>query len=153
MMALRDAFGMALNEFGEKLGTELALEDGRCTFTVDSTLEVEIDYMDESDVVVVWTVVGYAPEDQFQDKRARALLALNELNAPNGGFSVSMDLGTRYVIAHDNRPAELFESGDRIAAWIGALVDLVHLVRSKFAELLPCADFPLDDEADEEGGM
>ena len=150
MMNLAESFFMSLQEFAEKLGTELEVEDGRCIFTVDGTLDVEIDYLDEVHVVVAWATVGVAPEDTFQAERARPLLALNELDAPNGGFSISMDPETRCVIAHDNRPAELFESGDRIAAWIGALVDLVNLIRHKFEEQFPCADLPLEDEADAE---
>ncbi len=150
MMPLPESFLMSLKEFGEKLGIELGLEDGRCIFEVDGKLDVEIDYYEEAHVAVAWATVGVAPEDNFQDERARALLALNELGAPNGGFSISMDPETRCVIAHDNRPAELFESGDRIAAWIGALCDLVYLIRRKFEEQFPCADFPLEDEADEE---
>ncbi len=149
MMSLIDSFTMMLNAFGEMLGKELVLEDGKCIFTVDGAVDVEIDYYDESDMVVVWAVVGLAPEDEYQADRARALLALNELNAPNGGFSVSMDPETRIVIVHDHRPAELFESVDRLAAWIGALVDLVNLIRDTFEQQFPCNDLLPDDKGDD----
>ncbi len=151
MMTLYDSFNSTLNEFGETLGMELALEDGKCIFTVDGDIDVEIDYYDEAEMVVAWTAVGVAPEDEYQAERARALLALNELDAPNGGFSVSMDPETRLVIAQDHRPAELFDSADRLAAWVGALVDLVNLIRNTFAEKFPYSDMLFeDDENDEE---
>ena len=144
MMPLPESFNISLEEFGKTLGTDLVLEDGRCNFIVDDAIEVEIDYLEDVHVVIAWTTVGIAPEYDYQGDRALALLALNELDAPNGGFSLSMDPETRRVIAHDHRPAELFESGDRIAAWIGALVDLVNHVRNDFAERFPCEDGPLD---------
>ncbi len=150
MMPLPESFLMSLQEFGEKIGSELTLEDGRCIFAVDGKLDVEIDYLDDAHVVLAWATVGIAPEDVFQGERACALLALNELGASNGGFSISMDPETRCVIAHDNRPAELFDSGDRIAAWIGGLCDLVFLIRRRFEEQYPCTDIPLEDEEDEE---
>ena len=149
MMSLPESFNISLNEFGEKIGIDLSIEDGRCNFIVDDTIEVEIDYLEESHVVVAWTTVGVAPEDTYQGERALALLALNELDAPNGGFSLSMDPETRRIIAHDHRSAELFDSGSRVAAWIGALVDLTNFVRNDFAERFPCDDAPLDEEEEE----
>ena len=150
MMNLYDSFNSTLNEFGETLGMELALEDGKCIFTVDGDIDVEIDYYDEAEMVVAWTAVGVAPEDEYQTERARALLALNELDAPNGGFSVSMDPEERLVIAHDHRPAELIDSVDRLAAWVGALVDLVNLIRNTFAEKFPCSDMISEYGEDDE---
>ncbi|MBP5640989.1 MAG: type III secretion system chaperone [Victivallales bacterium] len=149
MMTLYDSFNMVLNEFGETLGAELVLKDGECIFTVDGNIDVVIDYYEESDVVIAWSTVGILPEDEYQDERARALFALNELDAPNGGFSVSMDPETRLVIVQDHRPVELFDSADRLAAWVDALVDLVNLIRDTFEEKFPCTEMPLDDEDDE----
>ena len=149
MMTLYDSFNMVLNEFGKTLGTELVLEDGKCLFTIDGAIDVEIDYYEEAETVVAWAPVGIAPEDEYQAERACALFALNELDAPNGGFSVSMDPETRLVIVQDHRPAELFDSADRLATWVGALVDLVNLIRDTFEQKFPC-DMLLDDEDDEE---
>ncbi|MBP5640779.1 MAG: type III secretion system chaperone [Victivallales bacterium] len=150
MMPLPDSFNASLAEFGKTLGIELMLEDGRCNFIVDDTIEVELDYIEDAHVVVAWATVGLAIEDNYQGERARALLALNELDAPNGGFSISMDPEMRRVIVHDHRPAELFDSADRIAVWIGALVDLVYHIRNDFEKRFPCADIPFDDEIEEE---
>ena len=150
MMPLPESFSISLDDFGKKLGMELYLEDGRCSFNIDGTIDVELNYIYDAHVVIAWANVGYAPEDDFQEERARALLALNELAAPNGGFSISMDPETRMVIAHDHRPAELFDSADRIAAWIDALVDLVNHIRSDFEERFPSADLPLELEDEEE---
>ena len=143
MMSNYDSFSLSLAEFGKRLGIELAMADGRCNFTV-------LDYLDDAQVVVAWSVIGLAPEDGLSGDRATALLALNELDAPNGGFSVSMDPETRRVVAHDHRAAELFDSADRLAAWIEALVELVGRVRYEFELRFPCAD--LEDEMDPNGG-
>ena len=146
MMPLLEAFSQSLAEFGEQLGIDLVLVDGHCNFIIDDTIEVEIDYFDDSHVVVAWATVGFAPEDEYQEGRACALLEMNDLNAPNGGFSLSMDPETRRVIVHDHRPVELFESADLLAVWIDALVDLVTHVRHDFEKRFPSADIPLDAE-------
>lgn len=150
MMPLQEAFNLVLADFGRHLGIGLALEDGRCNFTVDGMVDVELDYLDDAQVVVAWAFVGLAPEDRYSGERAMVLLALNDLNAPNGGFSVAMDPETRRVIAQDHRPAEFFDSADRLAAWIGALVELVDRIRREFESRFPCEDLP--DEVDEAEG-
>ena len=141
MVTLPDSFMMSLAEFGKRLGADLAFQGGRCNFTVDGAVEVELDYDEEAQVVIAWATVGYAPQDEWQGERARALLAWNELDADNGGFSLAMDPETRIVVAHDNRPAELFDSEDRLAAWIGALTELVERIRVDFGRRFPCNDF------------
>ncbi len=143
-MTLYDGFTTALAAFGRKLGMELAIVDGHCDFVVDGQCEVGIDYIREADVVVAWSTVGLAPEDEWQEDRAKALLALNWNDAENNGFTVSMDPETRRVVAHDNRPAELFDSADHVAVWIEALVALVDRIRGDFAERFPCNDFAED---------
>ena len=148
MMTLFDSFQQALADFGEKMGMELALNENRCNFTVDGTVEVEIDYIEEAEEVMVWSPVGYAVEDGFQEQRARALMELNELDAPNAGFTISMEPENRMVIAHDHRPLEMFEDADHVAAWIDALVQLVNRIRTKFEEKFPCIDLPDDMEED-----
>ena len=148
-MELPESFEMALADFGEKMGVELALAEGQCNFTVDGTVEVEIDYIEDVNVVIAWAVIGYAPEDMYSADRAKALLAMNALNAPNGGFSFSLDPDTRRLIVHDNRPAELFDTADRLAAWIGTLVELVNNVRADFADRFPAPDILPGDEEEE----
>jgi hypothetical protein len=149
MMELRESFEMALAEFGKKAGLELALADGQCNFTVDGNVEVEIDYIEEAQVAIAWAVIGSAPDDGYACARAKTLLALNALNAPNGGFSFSLDPESRRFVAHDNRPAELFDSADRVAAWIGALVEIVHNIREDFAMRFPEPDIMPGDEEEE----
>ncbi len=151
MMTLPDGFNASLAQFGETIGTDLKMVDGRCSFVVDDRFEVELDYVDEAHVVVAWATVGIAPDDEWKDERANALLAFNEIDADNGGFSISMDPETRRVIAHDNRPAELFDTADRLAVWIETLVVLVGRIRYDFAERFPCNDFEhtADNGADE----
>ena len=147
-MDIRESFEQCLADFGKVLGTELVFEDDRCEFTVDGTVEIELDYYDEADVVVAWATVGEMPEDGFAGDRALALLAMNELGGAGGGYTLSMDAETRRVIAHDHRPAEAFESADRIAAWLETLVKLVNSIREDFAERFPYED--IDDEEEED---
>ena len=147
-MDLPESFKMSLAEFGRTVGVELALDEGQCNFTVDGTVEVEIDYIEEVHVVIAWAVIDYAYEDMYSADRAKTLLALNALNAPNGGFSLSLDPESRRFIAHDNRPAELFDTADRLAAWIGALVELVNNVRADFADRFPSPDILPDEDDD-----
>ena len=52
MMPLPDSFNASLADFGKTLGIELMLEDGRCNFIVDDTIEVELDYIEDAHVVV-----------------------------------------------------------------------------------------------------
>lgn len=147
-MGIRESFELCLADFGKALGTKLVFEEDHCNFTVDGAVEIELDYYDDSDVVVAWATVGEMPEDDLAGDRALVLLALNELGSPAGGYTLSMDADTRRVIAHDNRPAEAFDSADRLAAWLETLVDLVNAIREDFAERFPCMD--IDDEAEEE---
>ena len=147
-MDIRESFEQYLADFGKALGTELVFEEDRCNFTVDGAVEIELDYYDDSDVVVAWATVGEMPEDDLAGDRALVLLALNELGSPAGGYTLSMDADTRRVIAHDNRPAEAFDSADRLAAWLDTLVELVNAIREDFAERFPCMD--IDDEAEED---
>ena len=147
-MDIRESFEQCLADFGKVLGTELVFEEDRCNFTVDGAVEIELDYYDDSDVVVAWATVGEMPEDDLAGDRALVLLALNELGGPAGGYTLSMDADTRRVIAHDNRPAEAFDSADRLAAWLDTLVELVNAIREDFAERFPCMD--IDDDGEEE---
>ena len=147
-MGTRESFELCLADFGKALGTTLVFEEDHCNFTVDGAVEIELDYYDDSDVVVAWATVGEMPEDDLAGDRALVLLALNELGSPAGGYTLSMDAETRRVIAHDNRPAEAFDSADRLATWLETLVELVNTIREDFAERFPCMD--IDDEAEED---
>ena len=147
-MDIRESFEQCLADFGKALGTKLVFEEDHCNFTVDGAVEIELDYYDDSDVVVAWATVGEMPEDDLAGDRALVLLALNELGGAAGGYTLSMDADTRRVIAHDHRPAEAFESADRLAAWLDTLVELVNAIREDFAERFPCMD--IDDEAEED---
>ena len=74
-MDIRESFEQCLAVFGKMLGTELVFEEDRCNFTVDGAVEVELDYYDDSDVVVAWATVGEMPEDDLaarEDKRQDA---------------------------------------------------------------------------------
>ena len=148
-MALIDSFQQVLADFGKIMGMELAMNENRCNFMVDGTVEVEIDYIEEAEEAVAWSSVGYAVEDGFQEQRARALMELNELDAHNAGFTISMEPENRMVIVHDHRPLEMFEDADHVAAWINSLVELVNGIRTRFEEQFPCADLPDDMDVDE----
>jgi hypothetical protein len=148
-MDIREQFEQVLAEFGDKMNCRLKLEDGRCSFTVDGAVEIEIDYYDEAEAVVAWSTVGELPEDALSRDRALALLAINELGSGHAGFTLSMDPETRRVVAHDRRGAEAVDSADRLAVWMDALVDIVKGVRLEFSERFPFEGDDPDDEGEE----
>ncbi len=145
-MDIRGSFKTMLAEFGKMLGHELVLEEDRCNFTVDGIVEVELDYQDDSDVVVAWSTVGALPQDDLAGERTLALLSFNELGGVADGFTLSLDAETRCVVAHDYRSAESFDSVDRLALWIDTLVSLVTAIREDFEERFPCEDMEEEQE-------
>ena len=60
MMTLYDSFNMTLNEFGKTFGMKLFLEDGKCIFTVDGAIDVEIDYYEEAEMDDGYSERGYS---------------------------------------------------------------------------------------------
>jgi len=134
---LKAQFADVLAEFGRLVKQDIALdEDDTATFAVDDEVLVNIQYLAESDTIVVFAPVGAFGGTNAPDagEKALELLRLCELGGPTEGFSLALDAEADLVLAMDRRFALEISSGDAFAAWIDALVRVVRTVRERFAE-------------------
>ena len=140
---LRKQFEDVLAEFGEIVKRPLALDDdATATFVVDDEIIVNLQYLDESDVVVVFAPVGaFGSDDEPQSpvvgEKALELLRLNEPGGIAEGFTLALDEEADLVLVMDRRSALEFANADSFAAWIEALVRVVRAVSHHFAERFP----------------
>jgi protein-tyrosine-phosphatase len=143
---LRKQFEDVLAEFGEIVKRPLALDDdATATFVVDDEIIVNLQYLDESDVVVAFAPVGaFGSDDELpnQSEKALELLRLNEPGGIAEGFTLALDEEADLVLAMDRRSALELANADSFAAWIEALVRAVRAVSRHFAE-----HFPEEEEA------
>ena len=103
---LKEQFGDVLAEFGASVGQSLALdEDGVSTFTVDDEVLVSLTYLDESDVVVLFSPVGGFGGVDGPDagEKALELLRMNDLGGETEGFTLALDEDADIVLALDRR--------------------------------------------------
>jgi len=141
---LKEQFKDVLAEFGGIVKQELSLDDdGTVTFTVDDEIVVNLQYLDESDVIIAFAPVGGFGGADAPDagEKALELLRLNELGGPTEGFTLALDEDADLVLAMDRRSALEISSADSLAAWLEALIDAVRAVRDRFAN-----EFPIDEE-------
>ena len=141
---LKEQFKDVLAEFGGIVKQELSLDDdGTVTFTVDDEIVVNLQYLDESDVIIAFAPVGGFGVADAPDagEKALELLRLNELGGPTEGFTLALDEDADLVLAMDRRSALEISSADSLAAWLEALIDAVRAVRDRFAN-----EFPIDEE-------
>lgn len=141
---LRRQFEDVLAEFGNLLKQELVLDDeATVTFTIDDEIIVNMQYLEESDVIVAFSPVGAFGGVDVADagEKALALLRLNELGGATEGFTLALDDDADLVLAMDRRSALEISSADSLAAWMESLVHAVRAVREYFA-----VNFPVDDE-------
>jgi len=141
---LKEQFKDVLAEFGGIVKQELSLDDdGTVTFTVDDEIVVNLQYLDESDVIIAFAPVGGFGGVDAPDagEKALELLRLNELGGPTEGFTLALDEDADLVLAMDRRSALEISSADSLAAWLEALIDAVRAVRDRFAN-----EFPIDEE-------
>ena len=141
---LRGQFEDVLAEFGNLLKQELVLDDeATITFTIDDEIIVNMQYLEESDVIVAFSPVGAfgGIDVAGAGEKALALLRLNELGGATEGFTLALDDDADLVLAMDRRSALEISSADSLAAWMESLVHAVRAVREYFA-----VNFPVDDE-------
>ena len=141
---LRGQFEDVLAELGNVLKQELALDDeATVTFTIDDEIIVNMQYLEESDVIVAFSPVGAFGGVDVADagEKALALLRLNELGGATEGFTLALDDDADLVLAMDRRGALEISSADSLAAWMESLVHAVRAVRDYFA-----VNFPVDNE-------
>ena len=140
---LREQFEDVLAEFGEAVGYKLSLDDdGTATFTVDDEIIVNLQYLDDSDVVVAFAPVGGFGEMDAPDagEKALELLRMNELGGATEGFTLALDEDSELVLAMDRRDALEIAAADSLAAWMESLVSAVRAVRERFAERFPAEE-------------
>ena len=140
----RGQFDAVLAEFGDLLKLELVLDDeAAVTFTIDDDIIVNLQYLEESDVVVAFSPIGAfgGIDVAGAGEKALALLRLNELGGATEGFTLALDEVADLVMAMDRRSALEISSADALAAWMESLVHAVHAVRGYFA-----VNFPVDNE-------
>ena len=141
---LRWQFEDVLAEFGDLLKQELVIDDeATVTFTIDDEFIVNMQYLEESDVIVAFSPVGAFGGVDVADagEKALALLRLNELGGATEGFTLALDDDADLVLAMDRRGALEISSADSLAAWMESLVHAVRAVRDYFA-----VNFPVDNE-------
>ena len=141
---LRGQFEDVLAEFGDLLKQELVLDDeATVTFAIDDEIIVNMQYLEESDVIVAFSPVGAfgGIDVAGAGEKALALLRLNELGGATEGFTLALDDDADLVLAMDRRSALEISSADSLAAWMESLVHAVRAVREYFA-----VNFPVDDE-------
>ena len=134
---LREQFEEVLADFGGYVKQELVLsEDGTATFTVDDEIIINIQYLDESDFIVIFSPIGgFGGRDAPDaDEKALALLRLCRLGGQSEGFTLALDEEADLVLAMDRRSALDVAHADSLASWLDGLIRAVRAVRETFAE-------------------
>ena len=140
---LKEQFEEVLSEFGGYVKQELVLdEDGTATFTVDDEFIINIQYLEESDFVVVFSPIGGFGGTDAPDagEKALTLLRLCKLGGQSEGFTLALDEEADLVLAMDRRSALDVAYADSLAAWLEALIRAVRVVRETFAEHFPVVE-------------
>lgn len=141
---LRDQFEGVLAEFSDAVKLYIALDDDSCaTFAIDDEIIATLQYLDESDTIVLFAPVGAFGDAKTPDagEKALELLRLCEPCGAARGFTLMLDEDAELVLAADRRHALEIASADSLAAWVEALVSAVRAVREIFAE-----KFPVEEE-------
>lgn len=142
MPDLREQFEDVLEEFSAATGLDVSLVGDAACLTVDEEIIVNIQYMDQSDTVLLWSPVGGFGGTDAPDAGAKALalLRLGDLGGPSAGFTLALDADADVVLALDRRSARVVSSADALAGWIEALVRAVRAVREHFAVNFPAGE-------------
>ncbi len=141
---LREQFEGVLAEFADAVKLYIALDDDSCaTFAIDDEIIATLQYLDESDMIVLFAPVGDFGDIKASDagEKALELLRLSEPCSAAQGFTLMLDEEAGLVLAADRRHALEIASADSLAAWVEALVLAVRSVREIFAD-----KFPVEEE-------
>ncbi len=138
---LRDQFASVLKEFGSLVMEDLSLDenDNTSTFTVDDDIIINVNYLVESDTILLYSPVGDFGDLNAADagKRAIALLRLNDLSGSACEVTLMLDGEGDLVLAADRRSAKTISSADAFAAWLEIMVRSVRSTREYFAKYFP----------------
>lgn len=138
---LRDQFASVLKEFGSLVMENLSLDetDNTATFTVDDDIIINLNYLDESDTILLFSPVGAFGDLNAADagQKALALLKLNDLSGAACEITLMLDGEGELVLAADRRSANTISSADAFAAWVEIMVRSVRATREYFAKHFP----------------
>lgn len=138
---LRDQFASVLKEFGSLVMEDLSLDetDNTATFTVDDDIIINLNYLNESDMILLFSPVGAFGDLNAADagQKALALLKLNDLSGAACEVTLMLDGEGELVLAADRRSANTISSADAFAAWLEIMVRSVRATREYFAKHFP----------------
>lgn len=152
MMTAREQFATVLAEFSADSGLELRLGEDNTAVLAKDDLVLTLVYLPESEHVVLWSTLGFLAEDANAPERVRLLMQWNDDPEVTHGFTFALDERDSRVLVHDRRSVRFLDNGDKLAAWMGILVDLIVEVRERIDREAPYVDDdPIEpDDADEE---
>ncbi len=145
-MDVRESFERLLSEFAAASGIAVERDDqDGAAFEIGEVI-VNLQLLNESGMLVCWSTLGFLGNDANADLRIAFLMKINDAPEETGGYSIALDRSDAdRVLVHDIRPLVVFDSADRLAAWVEALVDLVVSTRAKVDAECPYVD---DDDLD-----
>ncbi|MBE6424228.1 type III secretion system chaperone [Succinivibrio dextrinosolvens] len=136
---LKDQFAKVLDEFADLILEDIYLDDNNtASFMVDEDIVININYLEQSDSIVIFSPVGSLGEIGNAGKKAEALLKLNDIGCDvTGQVTLMLDPEIDLVLAADCQSALSITSKDELSAWIEVLVKAVRSTREYFAEHFP----------------
>lgn len=140
MITAREQFEAVLADFSAASGIELRLGTDNVAVLERGETVISLVYLPESEQVVAWTTLGFLADDANAPRRVRLLMRWNDDPAVTNGFTFGLDEEDGRVIVHDRRSVRFLDNADRLAAWLGILVDLVAEARDRLDREAPLAD-------------
>ena len=136
---LKDQFAKVLDEFADLILEDIYLDDNNtASFMVDEDIVININYLEQSDSIVIFSPVGSLGEIGNAGQKAEALLKLNDSGCDvTGQVTLMLDPEIDLVLAADRQSALSITSKDELSAWIEVLVKAVRSTREYFAEHFP----------------
>ena len=124
---LRDQFAKVLDEFGDMLQEDIYLsDDNTSTFIADNEVVININYLEQSDSILMFSPVGELEDDEASGQKAIELLKLNDIGNVAGRVTLMMDPSALTVT-----------SKEVLADWVDNFVHAVRSTRGYFAEHYP----------------
>ena len=136
---LKDQFAKVLDEFADLIQEDIYLDDNNsASFMVDDDIIININYLEQSDTIVMFSPVGSLGENGDTGKKAEALLKLNDIGCDvTGRVTLMLDPEVDLILAADRQSALGITSKDELSAWIEVLVKAVRSTREYFAVHFP----------------
>lgn len=136
---LKDQFAKVLDEFADLIQEDIYLDDNNsASFMVDDDIIININYLEQSDTIVMFSPVGSLGENGDAGKKAESLLKLNDIGCDvTGKVTLMLDPEVDLILAADRQSALGITSKDELSSWIEVLVKAVRSTREYFAVHFP----------------